>query len=85
VGFVFLIECNYFFSSTDAGASAFTESTATAAESTLTESTATTVESELTSVDFPLPQDDNTAIDAIAKIANTFFMLFFLCLFINRL
>ena len=53
MGFVFSIECNYFFSSTDAGASAFTESTATAAESTLTESTATTVESDLTSVDFP--------------------------------
>jgi len=77
VGFVFPIECNYFFSSTDAGASAFTESTATAAESTLTESTATAVESELTSVDFPLPQEANAT---IVKIANTtFFMFFFLC------
>jgi hypothetical protein len=80
VGFVFPIECNYFFSSTDAGASAFTESTATADESTFTESTATTVESELTSVDFPLPQEANAT---IAKIANTFFMFFSFFLLIN--
>ena len=79
MGFVFQIDCNYFTST--AVASVFVESTDTAAESTFTESTATTVESELTSVDLfvPLPQDDNTAIDAIAKIANTFFMFFFLC------
>jgi hypothetical protein len=85
VGFVFLIECNYFFTSTAAGASAFAESTVTAAESTLTESTATTVESDLTSVDLPLPLPQDASA-TIAKIANTFFMFFSLfCLLINRL
>lgn len=77
MGFSFVIECNYYFtSSTVAGASAFVVSTDTAAESTFTESTATAVESDLTSVDFPLPQEANAT---IAKIANTFFMLVFFC------
>jgi hypothetical protein len=57
-------------------------STATAAESVVTaaESTATAVESFVASLEVELPHDITT--NAKAKIAITFFILFFFCLFL---
>jgi hypothetical protein len=77
MGFSFLIECNYYFTST-AGVSAFTESTFTESTDTFVES----VKSELVSLDVFFTQEDNDTIATIANNATIFFIIFF-CFFIN--
>lgn len=71
----FLIEHNYYFTST-AGVSTFTESTFTESTDTFVES----VKSELVSLDVFFTQEDNDTIATIANNATIFFIIFF-CFF----